>query len=119
MPPAAVISHPRFGSQGLEQIRWLITQIAAGVSKTLRTCCSKPQCVCATRLRNIPIFLKEAFERAVWKHNRLFAGGGKQEPISFHEYVHEPYPVGLGQPNYETIRAFITQDTELLALYDQ
>lgn len=69
-------------------------------------------------LRNIPIFLKECFEREVWKHERIFAGGSRQDQISFHEFVHAPYPVGLGA-TYDTMRGFIAQDVELLAMFDR
>jgi hypothetical protein len=62
--------------------------------------------------------LKEAFEREAWKHERLFAGGmTRQPPISFHDYVHAPYPVGLGY-DYAMIRGFIERDVELLKLYE-
>lgn len=69
-------------------------------------------------LRNIPVFLKECFEREAWKYERVFAGGSRQAPIPFHEFVHAPYPVGLGA-TYETLRGFIGQDVELLAMFDE
>jgi hypothetical protein len=69
-------------------------------------------------LRHIPVFLKECFEREVWKHERVFAGGSRQDQISFHEFVHAPYPVGIGA-SYDTIRGFIAQDVELLAMFDE
>ncbi len=37
--------------------------------------------------------------------------------MSFHEFVHTPFPQGLGA-DYETLRGFITQDIELLAAFD-
>jgi hypothetical protein len=69
-------------------------------------------------LRNVPVFLRSCMEREVWKHERVFAGGKRQEPISFHEFVCRPYPLGLGASD-DVIRGFITQDVELLARYDE
>jgi hypothetical protein len=68
-------------------------------------------------MRNIPIFLAEVFEREAWKRERIFAGGTRQPPISFHDYIHAPYPVGLGQENYDVVRAFIHDDA-LRELYN-
>lgn len=68
-------------------------------------------------LRNVPVFLKEAFEHQVWRHERIFSGGTRQQPIGFHDFVHAPYPVGLGA-NYDVIRGFIQQDTQLLGMFD-
>ena len=57
-----------------------------------------------------PLSLEKAFEREAWKHGRLFPGGmGRQSPISFHEYVHAPYPAGLGT-DFDTVRRFLGQD---------
>jgi hypothetical protein len=69
-------------------------------------------------LKHIPIFLKEAFEKECWKHERILAGGGRQPPISFYDFVHKNYPIGLGS-DFETLRRFITGDVELLQLYDR
>jgi hypothetical protein len=69
-------------------------------------------------LRNIPIFLKECFTRKSWQLERILAGGNRQEPIPFHEFVHANYPVGIGA-TYDTIRGFIAQDVELLAMFDE
>lgn len=67
----------------------------------------------------IPVYLKEAFEREAWKRDRLIAGGMQRvAPVSFHEYVHAAYPVGLGT-DFDTIRRFLGADIELLALYDR
>lgn len=69
-------------------------------------------------IRNIPVFLREIFEREAWKRERIFAGGTVQPPISFHKYVHANYPVGLGA-DFDTLRGFITRDIELLAAYER
>jgi hypothetical protein len=66
----------------------------------------------------VPVYLAEAFQREVWKHDRMFENGQRQPPISFHEFVHSPHPVGLGT-TFEAIRPFITHDIALLALYDK
>ena len=60
-------------------------------------------------LFQIPIVLKECLDLQVWKHERIFPGGGRQGPISFHELVHEHYPVGLGT-DYTTLRWLIQQE---------
>lgn len=48
------------------------------------------------------------------------SGAGRQDQISFDEFVHAPYPVGLGA-TYDTIRGFITnpEHRELLILFDK
>jgi hypothetical protein len=68
--------------------------------------------------RCIPTFLKECFEREAWKHERILVTGNRQNPISFHEFIYAPYPVGL-ETTYDELRSWITQDTELLALFDR
>ncbi len=68
-------------------------------------------------LRYIPTFLKMCFEEKVWQFPRILAMGGGVPPISFHEFVHTPFPQGLGA-TYETLRGFITADIELLAAFD-
>jgi hypothetical protein len=69
-------------------------------------------------LKHIPIFLKEAFEKECWKHERILAGGGRLPPISFYDFVHKPFPTGFGC-DFEILRTFITGDIELLQLYDR
>ncbi|CAH1662741.1 MULTISPECIES: hypothetical protein [Hyphomicrobiales] len=66
----------------------------------------------------IPIFMREAFKHRVWECDRIFAGGTKQPPISFHEFVHLPYPVGL-ESTYDTVRRFLVTDAATLALWDK
>jgi hypothetical protein len=69
-------------------------------------------------LRNIPIFVREAFEAKVWQQERIFAGGTRQKLVSFHDFVHKPYPVGLGA-DYATVRRFLVEDAATLSLWDQ
>ena len=69
-------------------------------------------------LRNIPIFVREAIEAKVWQQERIFAGGTRQKPVSFHAFVHEPYPVGLGA-DYAVVRRFLIEDAATLSLWDQ
>jgi hypothetical protein len=66
----------------------------------------------------VPVYLAEAFEREAWKFDRVLINGERQPPISFHDYVHESYPVGLGT-TFDAIRPFIKHDIALLALYDK
>lgn len=68
-------------------------------------------------IKNFPVFLAECFEQAVWKHERIFSGGSRCNPISFHEFIHAPYPTGLGA-SYGMIRSLIAEDINMLALWD-
>ena len=54
-------------------------------------------------LFQLPIFLEEAFEKECWSRERIFASGGRQPAISFHDFVHRGYPHGLGS-DYATLR---------------
>lgn len=74
----------------------------------------------AQGLKNFPVFLAECFEHAVWRHERILAGGSKCGPISFHEFIHAPYPTGL-DATYDTIRPLIEAPPhrELLKLWDE
>lgn len=69
-------------------------------------------------INNIPIFVREAFEAKVWQQTRVFSGGTRQSPISFHDFVHQAYPVGLGS-TYETVRRFLVVDAATLAMWDE
>jgi len=67
-------------------------------------------------LRNFPIFLAECFELRVWERERIFAGGTRQEPVSFHDFIHKPYPVGLGS-SFEVIEKLIAGDAGLVTAW--
>jgi hypothetical protein len=69
-------------------------------------------------LRSIPVFVRLAFEAKVWQQERIFAGGTQQPPVSFHAFVHEPYPRGLGS-DYATVRHFLGSDPVALQLWDE
>jgi hypothetical protein len=75
-------------------------------------------------LRNIPVFIERAFEKQCWTKERILPEGGKQPAVTFHEFVHCPYPIGLGF-NYTTLRELICGDVmlpnhpELLAAFDK
>jgi hypothetical protein len=69
-------------------------------------------------LKNFPIFLAECFEREVWKHERIFAGGSRCNPVPFREFIHAPYPTGL-DASYDVIRPLIAADIKLLNQWDE
>jgi hypothetical protein len=77
-----------------------------------------------TGLRDVPALLERAFEKQCWTKERFLPDGGKQPPVSFHEFVHCPYPTGLGS-DYATVRELICGDVvlpnhpELLEAFDQ
>lgn len=67
-------------------------------------------------IENFPVFLEECFENRIWEKARTLAAGGKIEPISFHDFVHMPYPVGLGA-TYAKIEAVIVGNEKLAAMW--
>jgi hypothetical protein len=66
---------------------------------------------------NIPSFVQLCFKHRVWAEERILAGGTVCPPTSFHEWVHAPYPTGLGF-DYATVRQYLVHDNETLALWD-
>lgn len=72
----------------------------------------------AEGLKNFPLFLAECFEQGVWKHERILSGGSRCNPMSFQEFIHAPYPTGLGA-SYDVIRPLITADKKLLEAWDR
>ena len=69
-------------------------------------------------IRNVPIFLKEAFTKKVWEQKRILNSGGPVPPMTFLDFVSAPYPVGLGT-KLDVLRKFIATDIDLLAAFDQ
>ena len=67
-------------------------------------------------IRNFPIFLTEIFERRAWERERIFSGGTRQGPVPFRDFVHNPYPVGLGA-TFDAIEKLIRGDVKLVALW--
>ena len=59
---------------------------------------------------------KIALDERVWEQERVSASGKPITPVSFHTFVHEPYPVGLSA-SYETVERLIADDAEAIALY--
>lgn len=57
-------------------------------------------------LQNFPVFLEECLEKRVWEQHRTLGSGRSVEPTSFYDFVHQPFPVGLGT-TYEAIEAII------------
>jgi hypothetical protein len=71
-----------------------------------------------TGLKTIPAFVREALTERVWEKDRVFAGGSRQGPLSFHDFVHKTYPVGLGS-TYDDVQRFLGDDGEALRLWDE
>lgn len=68
-------------------------------------------------LEHFPVFLEECFEARVWEKERAFASGRPCAPVSFHEFVHEQFPVGLGS-SYEAIEKIIDGNPKLTAAWE-
>lgn len=68
-------------------------------------------------IEHFPVFLEECFEARVWEKERAFASGRPCPPVSFHEFVHEQFPVGLGS-SYATIEAIIAGNNKLVTLWE-
>ena len=71
-----------------------------------------------TRLNQIPVFMRECFEDKVWQQDRVLADGSRLPPMSFHAFVHSPYPRGL-ETDYATVRRFLGDDAKAIALWDE
>ena len=70
------------------------------------------------RLANFAPHLKLAMRERIWEHDRVFAGGTRQGPVSLHEFINENYPVGLGA-SYELVESLISVDAETLAMWTE
>jgi len=62
-------------------------------------------------LVRVPFRVKEAFARVCWKQERILATGGTVPPMSFHDFVHEHYPRGLGS-DYEKVHKILAQQAK-------
>lgn len=65
-------------------------------------------------LQNFPVFLEECLEKRVWESPRTLGSGRQVEPTSFHDFIHQPFPVGLGT-TYEAVESVIADKPSLAA----
>lgn len=69
-------------------------------------------------LSAFPGNFKLALRDKVWAHKRQLAGGTIVEPISFHAFIHDSYPMGLGIDD-ATVKRLISDDIVAKAAYDE
>lgn len=69
-------------------------------------------------IEHFPGFLEECFEERIWEKERTFESGRMCPPISFHEFVHEHFPVGLGS-SYEAIEKVIDGNPKLTTAWEK
>lgn len=67
-------------------------------------------------LKAFPGNFKIALDDRVWECERVAASGRTIAPTTFHAFIHEPYPEGIGA-NYEVVERLIGGDAEAVVLY--
>lgn len=76
-----------------------------------------------TGMNNFPTFFLDVLKERAWEHRRAL-DGGMVEPMSFADFIREPYPRGLGT-TYEAVEHFVKAGTheghriEALALWTE
>lgn len=70
------------------------------------------------QLDGFPDNLKLALTERVWEADRVFAGGTRQGPMTFHAFVHEHYPAGLGA-TYDLVERLISGRSDVLAAWTE
>lgn len=65
-------------------------------------------------LSTFPAMLSIALEQRVWESARISPNGAQIAPSSLHDFIHKPYPFGIGA-NYEIVENLIRSHADVLA----
>lgn len=65
-------------------------------------------------LSTFPAMLSIALEQRVWESARISPNGAQIAPSSLHDFIHKPYPFGIGA-NYEIVENLIRGHADVLA----